>query len=231
MGLLHSPGIVSANLRVALDRGNPRGVSGSTLLDLTARETPSGTAAAFADATAGNVINCPSGSTAISVALGTNINHEAWSLMWFARSNGLDPTTDYRHILRLNETTNNGYFYLVDTRQITNSYVLGYQKDESVSSWLSHGFGTNETLWYEGNWHCFCVTHNNKVFKSYRNGVLQATQTQTLNVDTYGDIDELVVNGSATNNFYMGPVYLYASVLTDAEVLRNFNALKGRFGL
>lgn len=230
MALSHSPSIVTDGLVFCADVLNPRSVRGSSLLDLTTTGIVNGTLGTIVDSTAGNTMDLTAG-TELYVDFNPTVNHESWSLMFFARSNTSPPASSYRSILELRETTYSTYFYDIDIRETTNSYVLGYQKDESISSWLSHGFGTNQALWLAGNWHCFVTTHSNKVFKTYRNGSLIQTQTQTLNVDTYGNIDRLRINVNQPIPILLGPVLFYNAVLTDEQVTQNFNALRGRFGL
>jgi hypothetical protein len=231
MGIAYSPKIITDGLRVAYDVLNPKGINASSLINLTQEGNPGGTVATIADPIAGNCINLAAGSTAMTASITPNINKNSWTLMWFARSNTSAAISNFRQVVRLTETVYSTYFYLVDNRTTTNTYPLGFQKDESISNWLTHDWGINQSLWLTGNWYCFATTHNNKVFKTYRNGVLVQTQTQTLNVDTYGDIKELSLNGSGSENVVIGPTLLYDYTLNDIEIMQNFNALRGRFGL
>jgi hypothetical protein len=231
MGINYSPRIITEGLRVAYDVLNPKGMNASSLINLTQEGNPGGTVATVADPIAGNCINLAAGSTAMTASITPNINKNSWTLMWFGRSNTSASIGNYRALLQLTETTYSTYFYLIDNRTTTDTYPLGYQKDESIANWLSHNWGMNQTLWLTGAWQCFATTHNNKVFKTYRNGILVQTQTQTLNVDTYGNIKELTVNGSGSESVRLGPTLLYDYTLNDAEIMQNFNALRGRFGL
>lgn len=231
MGISYSPKIITDGLRVAYDVLNPKGINASSLINLTQEGNPGGTVATIADPIAGDCINLAAGSTSMTASITPNINKNSWTLMWFARSNTSAAQGNYRQILRLTETVYSTYFYLVDNRQTTNTYLLGFQKDESISDWMVHGWGLDQSLWLTGNWYCFATTHSNKVFKTYRNGVLVQTQTQALNVDSYGDIKELTLNGGGSDNVVIGPTLLYDYTLNDAEIMQNFNALRGRFGL
>ena len=238
MGLAHSPRIVTDGLVVALDAGNTKSYpgSGSTLYDLSGKDNDftATTTSTASDATAGTVYDHDN-STVATLNITPNINHEVWSLMFWVRSTGTTPSS-YRNILALQDTSSiPGYFYNFDTRETTNCRVLGYQKhyDGSVSNdqWMTRDFNTNSAEWLAGDWFCFGVSHNNTAFRNYKNGQLLSTQTQTLDVTGYGDIDRIRINTNSDNTVRMGPVLVYDRVLTDAEFEQNFNAHRGRFGI
>ena len=238
MGLAHSPRIVTDGLVVALDAGNTKSYpgSGSTLYDLSGKDNDftATTTSTASDATAGTVYDHDN-STVATLDITPNINHEVWSVMFWVRSTGTTPS-NYRNILALQDTSSiPGYFYNFDTRETTNCRVLGYQKhyDGSVSNnqWMTREFNTNSAEWLAGDWFCFGVSHNNTAFRNYKNGQLLSTQTQTLDVTGYGDIDRIRINANSDNTVRMGPVLVYDRVLTDAEFEQNFNAHRGRFGI
>jgi hypothetical protein len=232
VGLAHSPQISLNGLRVALDAANIKSYpgSGNTLFSLNGRENATATTILTAtDATAGTILNHNT-SSAITINLNPVVNHEVWSLMFWVRSTGLT-ISDFRNILALDDTnSSHNYFYNFDTRQTIDSYILGYQKDFSISSWLTTTFNTS-AQWAEQKWWCIGVSHNNTVFKNYRQGTLFSTQTQTRDVAGYGDINQIYLNQSGSNTVYMGPVLFYDRILTDDEFRQNFNALRGRFSI
>ena len=232
MGITYNPAIVVNGLRVSYDAGNVKSYpgSGNTLFSLNGRENATATTISTAtDATAGTIINHNT-STAISVTLSPVVNHEVWSIMFWVRSTGLT-ISDYRSILSLDDTnSSHNYFYTFDTRQTIDSFVLGYQKHYSTNNWLTTTFNTS-AQWAEQKWWCIGVSHNNTVFKNYRQGTLFSTQTQVLDVAGYGDINQIYLNQSGSNTVYMGPVYFYDRILTDDEFRQNFNATRGRFNI
>lgn len=78
-------------------------------------------------------------------------------------------------------------------------------------------------------WHNACVTYSNTTMKLYINGFLVDTGTDSDPTDT-----SLHIAGYANASELSGDVAyasLYNRVLTDDEVLKNYNALKGRFRL
>jgi hypothetical protein len=99
-----------------------------------------------------------------------------------------------------------------------------------------------------GNWHCVGLTFNGPSLKFYLNGV-QAQEKLTSSITNavngplwpqsninYG-VDTKTIkigtNDAASNSFdgNIGPVHIYNRALSATEVLHNYNALKGRFGL
>lgn len=219
------------NLRSSFDVSNLKSYpgSGSTLFNLNGNENATGTLSTAIDTTSGTILNHNT-SSSIVVNFSPSVNRQAWSLIFWIRSTGLT-TSDYRVVIALRDSnSSHQYFYNVDTRQTINSYILGYQKDYNISSWLTTAFNTS-TEWANQTWWCLGVSHNNKVFKNYKQGNLFSTQTQTLDVSGYGDLTQLYLNRSGSNTVYMGPVYFYDRILTDDEFRQNFYALRGRFGL
>lgn len=231
MALAHSPSIVTDGLRASIDVNNIKCYpgSGTTLTSLNARENATATTIATVDDSSYGKFLDLNNSTQTDIIFSPLVNHETWSLIFWIRSTGLT-TSNFRHVIRLEVSGGPNYFYLVDTRETTNSYILGFQRDYVLNQWLTTAFNT-AAQWDDQTWWCLGVSHNNTVFKSYRQGALFATQTQTLNVTDYTDITQLRINSSGSNTVYMGPVYFYDRVLTDSEFNQNFNAIRGRFGL
>lgn len=66
------------------------------------------------------------------------------------------------------------------------------------------------------------------------NGSKQTSGTRTGWISTYNTVLNLGYDGGGTNEYMLGNFYYFAhynKVLTDAELLQNYNALRGRFGL
>ena len=109
----------------------------------------------------------------------------------------------------------------------------------SVASWT---LGTSGAQLNQGNWYQVVVTKNGNVFTPYVNGVNLGTGTTTAltNPNTTSDVLYLggVGNTTLRNEIYMfypkcsiSNVKMYNRALTASEVLQNFNALRGRFGI
>ena len=95
------------------------------------------------------------------------------------------------------------------------------------------GFGTlslNQWQYIVGSW------NTNRTYKTYINGVIQGTGTQTGNGYNTTGSSLFKVGGQNQNEsrFFNGRisnVKIYNRVLSDSEILQNYNAQKGRFGL
>ena len=232
MAISYSPKIITDSLVSLFDVGNTKSYpgTGNTIFNLANNNNMTGTTVSTAvDAIAGTVLNHNS-STTLNCNFSSPVDRNNWSLIYWVRSTGLT-VSNYRSVIRLVEPNASfGYFYNVDTRETTNSRILGYQKDYVINDWFSiqHVDATN---WGSQIWWCFGVTHNNTVFRHYNNGVLFSTATQTRNVSGYGDLTRLAVNASGSNTVYMGPTMFYSRVLSNAEMIQNFNSMRGRFGI
>lgn len=108
-----------------------------------------------------------------------------------------------------------------------------------VASWT---LGTSGAQINQGNWYQVVVTKNGNVFTPYVNGVNLGTGTTTAltNPNTTSDVLYLggVGNTTLRNEIYMyypkcsiSNAKMYNRALSAAEVLQNFNALRGRFGI
>jgi hypothetical protein len=83
-------------------------------------------------------------------------------------------------------------------------------------------------------WQNCCVTKSPIEAKIYLNGILKNTNTFPSETVSYYDQEVWIGrsdfgNGIAKGNF--SSIKFYNKVLTDNQVLQNYNTLKGRFGL
>jgi hypothetical protein len=232
MAVYAGPKLTTTGAKLILDSTNPKSYpgSGNTFFNLAASNNGSATTIqTINDSVAGSVINFNS-STAITISFSPAINHESWSMIYWIRSTGLT-SSNYRQVIRIDEdAASHNYFYLVDTRETTNSYILGFQKDFLINSWLTYSHMT-AAQWAEQRWWCLGVSHNNTVFKHYTNGALVNTQTQTRAVGSYTDVTSIILNGSSANTVLLGSFQFYEGILTDQEFRDNFNAYRGRYGI
>ena len=156
-----------------------------------------------------------------------------------------------------NVTTNTNSFSVecwANWSTLTNSQVpfgLGaffrfYLNGGSPTFWVREtGSGTTQTTTYSGSsidaneWYHLvgtCQGGSGGSIKLYSDGVFGSSNTINFNVDT-GTSDPNMYIGNAFNgstSHFPGKVAIarvYDKVLTDKEVLQNYIALKGRFGL
>ncbi len=83
------------------------------------------------------------------------------------------------------------------------------------------------------NWMVLCVTVNGETVKTYTNGDYYQSATISSGLQSFQSDDFTVANGYGYYRSYSNIAYvrLYNKPLTDAEVLQNFNAQRGRFGI
>ena len=111
------------------------------------------------------------------------------------------------------------------------------------SNWVRRNTDTANTF-FDGNWVNITVTYNGEStsdannFKIYENSVSKTLNDDTGGLATTGDAGTNNLNqfgrfnsGNTASGTKYAQVMLYQKELTAAEVLQNYNALKGRFGL
>ena len=84
-------------------------------------------------------------------------------------------------------------------------------------------------------WMHVVFAYNNRTSKLYINGSLEETDTMSTSYTIYGHNDNLFIGGMS-NNYYrsyadISVVKAYNRELNAVEVLKNYNALRGRFEL
>lgn len=107
--------------------------------------------------------------------------------------------------------------------------------DVAQTGGVSTSISSPLSTYNNGGWYNVVFTRNDSTLKLYVNGVQIATATDTL-TGTISNNQEVWIGQSA----YLGGSYdytgdiseimVYNAVLTDAEVLQNFDATKSRFG-
>lgn len=115
--------------------------------------------------------------------------------------------------------------------QILSNSFYGYGEGDRV---YSKNGSTNIVLGSTLNsWNMFSVTFNGtNTVTGYKNGVLGNTSSS---FDFSGLTGDLPIGARPwapyVQNFKLGYIRIYNRALTAAEVLQNFNALRGRFGI
>ena len=156
------------------------------------------------------------------------INKYAFTFSYTGRGTGI-PSSNYREIFFLFDTNNIGY-YVGDTREVATPSILHYVKDYTLNSWATAQALSNADYLLYG-WNHFDLVVDNLTFTCYKNGVFQSTTTVTQALSSYTNINKLVLNGSGSNSFQIQSAKLYNKVLTADQVLQNFNATRGRYGI
>lgn len=226
MGISYNPSIVTSGLVVCLDAGNTKSYpgSGTTWTDLSGRSN--------------------------SVTLQNSPTYSSFNGGYFS----LNGTNQY------GEGTNNSTVQLTGDLTISAWVNLGDNADqgifEKVASSPYNGYGLVKSLGYFGFWtassNSYTYTFSNTTYNSnsnwffitgvrtsgvnrlYVNTTLQ-TSAQTAALSDSGGIFVVGRYYSNVNNYYaVGKIAfasLYNVALTDAQIIQNYNALRGRFGL
>jgi hypothetical protein len=230
MGFSRGPQIVTDGLVLALDAANTKSYpgSGTTWYDLSgngingsvnngpAFSTEKGGSLQFDGVN--DVISLGTGNTVFPLP---QISHE-----FIFKSLGTVATTGTAPALL-------GLTYGV--RLLVNSTNLQAGFDDGVSTfqYLTTS-GTNN--YRDGNWYHVAVTHDGTSFKIYVNGTLSNSRTSTWTGTTRWPTNGFNLGRDNNNNNYyfygsIGTFKLYNKALTATEVVQNYNATKGRFGL
>jgi hypothetical protein len=241
MAIYGGPDIITDGLVLCLDAANSKSYSGSgnTVYDLSIRNT---NATLNGGATANSSIFTFDGvNDFISTSPGEvfyQYTTELTVCAWFKRngtiaggSGGGQSTQDVDN-WSTNPATNVWLFHGNNNNTIT-FYVNG----NNSGTYYSINRSTpvlNDNIWY-----FICGTCTSSLIKIYLNGLISGTAAN-------GIINGIIVNNSnsvvqygkdprySTNRFfngYVGPNYLYNRALSESEILINYNATKGRFGL
>ena len=114
-------------------------------------------------------------------------------------------------------------------------FVLNYQIRAADNSVQAISSFTSVPTIQTNTWYYAALTHqnSNNEGKLYLNGVLERTVTFTI---TRAASSNTLYLGFSSNNIHyfngsMSNATIHTSILTENEILQNFNALRGRFGL
>lgn len=110
-------------------------------------------------------------------------------------------------------------------------YVFGDALDSLGNRVLTQMTAYNATSLYD-KWCNFTLTFSNQLTSMYYNGIFQASSASANDV-TFQDNVFNIGNGDGYYRFYgkISAVKVYNRALTSIEVLQNFNAFRGRYGL
>ena len=140
-----------------------------------------------------------------------------------------------------NSISSNGH--VIGKQQYGNGYILHY--DTAYDGGLSGGgfqttnVGNNQFEWGQnieaGKWYYVVYTYDRTNEKGYYNGELVGTKANTGNISTNAG-NNLAIGGrsGSGSDAWQGKiasVQIYNKALTADEIVQNFNATRGRFGV
>jgi hypothetical protein len=227
MALSHSPSIVTDGLVLCVDAGNPRSYPGSGTV--------------WNDATSsGFNFTLINGPTYSSSNLGSFTFDGVNDIATAGYNTALDTQTPTVEVwVKTNATTQNGFWF--EKGAVNSQYSL-FQEGGSIK-WRMNIGGRTElavntaSVMNTSNWFQVVGTYTSGSRILYVNGVQVGsnTQTGTIATSTSGmSIGAYGGNSGSTGYFYngnIGIVRVYNKVLSANEVMQNFNATRGRYGI
>jgi hypothetical protein len=227
MALAHSPSIVTNGLVLCTDAGNPRSYSGS------------GTQ--WNDVTSsGFNFTLINGPTYSSSNLGSFTFDGVNEIATAGYNTALDTQTPTVEVwVRTNATTQNGFWF--EKGAVNTQYAL-FQEGGLIQWRMNIGGITNlstttASFMNTTNWFQVVGTYTSGSRILYINGVQVNSDTQTGTIATNSSGMSIgAYGGNSGNNSYwyngaLSICRVYNRVLSAAEVLQNFNATRGRYGI
>jgi len=234
MAFNFSPRINTDGLVLYLDTANPTSyISGSTVWNDLSGNMNNGTlfgTPTFNTSNGGNIdfdgindyTNIPNAASEINslnVSIGCWINQNTIHTS--------DVFNEIKMIAQLSTTEpgNSSTFYL----HLRNSGVIWrYQRGSGQFNFSPAA--TQET----GKWVYYVGVSDTNNISLYKNGLLVGSTANNVSYLTLANNDINLVKGEFDNTFFNGKisnVQIYNRALTEVEILKNYNSLKGRYGL
>jgi hypothetical protein len=230
MSLSHSPSLVTSGLLFALDAGNVKSYpsTGTTWSDMSGNlKTTTLTNGPVYSSSFGGMISFDgvddySITSNMTAPSGTNYTASIW-----IRLDGSMLGVDCRFFWH----GNYGVLIYKNSSNIVSIYIY------NGTTAIQVGFGTmdNSNMNY-GAWYNLTGTYDGSLIKTYVNGnpIFQSAQTGNIQSTNNPNFFCLGANGLNTTNptkCDISQVLIYTATLSATEVLQNFNALRGRYGL
>ena len=232
MAFVHSPKIVTDGLVLALDAGNVKSYpgSGTTWLDKSGRGNNATltNGPTFNSGDGGNIVFDGVDDYVINSNFNiTPINNELCISLWYKTSNNANE----KMLIDLCGITNNGTnrdFFSIRQNWRSNNKISCYFNSTAGFQFVAF---PNQVV--TNTWNNIVYSKVGNTLNAYLNGVSVATQNVTGNIKT---IQRYII---AQDNLFGGNLFagsistvlIYNRGLTATEVLQNYNATKGRFGL
>ena len=176
----------------------------------------------------GNYIELPSTYNDLRIT-GQEITIEVWVNFPAEGVSTFPSIISHRQSFGINES----YSLVRNVSSLGGNYVFSLRTNVTG---VNHDFGVAPTF---GSWEFITVTYDGSFVRSYINGVEVGTATSQTgnikdqNVATY--IGAMLAGGNLDSNYYanvnINSIRVSTEVLTDSDILNNFNVDKSKFGL
>jgi hypothetical protein len=225
MAFHHSPRIVSDGLIYAIDIANSKSYpgSGTTVNDLMSTDTLAVSNAVITTTNPAHISFDGSGDYA-TLSAAKDAGGEYTFTFWFRGDDFTSAAWGY--FAKLTSASGYAGFAINEGASPVAGIDPGelyYYGGSNANALISSALSVN--VWHNIAFSCKTST---KEVKTYINGALQTTTTVT---DTLGS--EFLKFGYPDTSHYlkgdMGNILIYNKQLSDAEILQNYNAMKGRF--
>ncbi len=224
MGFYRGPRLITNGLVLYLDAGNTKSYSGGTIwTDLSGygnHGTLSG--CTFDSSNFGSIAF--NGNNYVSINDDPNLNFSIFTYSgWLLNT---DTNLNWNRVLSKKDlfTDNDGYEISLYTGTGTDMYISGAGNTFAV---------INNINWINTGWHNLVVIFNNTVVSVYFDNVYKGQGNINPVVSNSRPLFLGKINSESTTQWEgkMGNVSMYNRVLSTSEVLQNFNALRGRYGI
>lgn len=234
MGLSHSPKIVTNGLVLALDAANNKSYpgSGTTWSDLsnTGKNLTLTNGPTFSAANLGSIVF--DGTNDYAVVNPVSAFNIYCISMWFKPTTIINSTSVGKSLIHFKSSIGKYIGFGPVTNRVSNEYITIVQEPGDKRTAVNDGGSLSAGVWYN-----IVFNYESSQYKIYINNTLKSTTigSSTGNVPLITDPDFIYLNSVEGTSDYLDSslsmCMIYNRALTAAEMLQNYNATKGRFGL
>ena len=233
MAVNYSPKIITDGLIVYMDAANINSYpgSGTTWTDLGMSQSNNSVltgGATFSSANMGSIAFNGTSSYAISATYSSLVGNTAITYSFWVKSTS---NANYQTLISNGVQPGGSGFVWIFRSPSSNFITMQYANGSIAVNSSAGSFFNNDNLWINI---CCVVDYNNALITWYKNGVLHSGPTALTTPLVPINWSYYMGSYNASLHFLNGnisTVKFYNRILTDTEVLQNYNAIKGRFGL
>lgn len=234
MGLHHSPKIVTNGLVLALDAANNKSYPGSGTswndLSNTGKNLTLTNGPTFSAANLGSIVfDGTNDYAAVNPVSAFNIYCIS---IWFKPTTIINSTSAYKPLIHFKSSTYKYISFGDTTSRVANEYITIVQEPGDRRTAVNDGGSLSAGVWYN-----IVFNYESSKYNIYINNTLKSTTIGSSlgNVPLITDPDFIYLNSVEGTSGYLDSslsmCMIYNRSLTVAEMLQNYNATKGRFGL
>ena len=152
--------------------------------------------------------------------------------MWFKPTTIINSTSAAKNLIHFKTSTYKYIGFGPVTTRVSNEYITIVQEPGDKRTAVNDGGSLSAGIWYN-----IVFNYESSQYNIYINNTLKSTTigSSTGNVPLITDPDFIYLNSVEGTSDYLDSslsmCMIYNRALTAAEMLQNYNATKGRFGL